>query len=657
MGKEQWGKRIGIGVAVMLLAMVAVTDVLTVRRILSHDTDSFVMQTWEDYEAGIDSLSAETCFCAIGSHMQKITIPLLYSSEDLTAEEKRQILSEIRGSVVYSVTDTTGRVIVPETEASAEEVFADTEDALTLVGIASGAFEAGETYLLYLDFSFEYTKGSGEDFPLAIGMDANGAMIVQYAKVTYHGLQIAILIALHLFVAGILWWIFKKGINGANFFVICMGLGCFLALVNVPFSRDDEFRHFVRAYDLSCGGAPGHYARDGEVIIGNIQKDIVGAYVCTLPSEISEMRLLSYEGNITNASYYAEINTDYCRSRMLSLLSRETTEEVVTVSECVTWYHGWETYFASAIGIWAGRMLGMRPLFLYYAAAFGQILIASLLFLAAFWLTKQYRLIPMICGLTVPVLWHVGSAHPDGILMALTVLCMAVILHIKENKIKILSTNGILWMLVWLLLVIWLYKIKLPYALLGLSCLFLLTKENGTLPVKKRVLLFGGCAAAVLVGCILFRHALMEYVYGFLPRDYVTYIGEHIVAVGILFLRTGRDLLLATWQRLQITRWLPYGWAAAILLVLSKKKDPWVRRVAMLVLFLCMLLVIVVVGYTLMPPDYGVIWGLTYRYMLPFLPLVYVVLPQGNDTTDAAVRKLAPFVLIVMSFSGIVISI
>ena len=54
---------------------------------------------------------------------------------------------------------------------------------------------------------------------------------------------------------------------------------------------------------------------------------------------------------------------------------------------------------------------------------------------------------------------------------------------------------------------------------------------------------------------------------------------------------------------------------------------------------------IIVVGYTWTPPDYGSIWGISSRYMIPILPLLSVILCSGSEKTDKVINGAAPILV------------
>jgi len=90
------------------------------------------------------------------------------------------------------------------------------------------------------------------------------------------------------------------------------------------------------------------------------------------------------------------------------------------------------------------------------------------------------------------------------------------------------------------------------------------------------------------------------------------------------------------------------------ILMMLKKEQPIIKRVWFALLFAVLMLVIVLVGYTLTPPDYGQIWGIGYRYILPFMIVGTLCLPAGNDKTHAVAVQLMPLAIFVTMTSTVI---
>lgn len=64
-----------------------------------------------------------------------------------------------------------------------------------------------------------------------------------------------------------------------------------------------------------------------------------------------------------------------------------------------------------------------------------------------------------------------------------------------------------------------------------------------------------------------------------------------------------------------------------------------------------MIYVILLVGYCWNSPDATNIWGITYRYLLPILPLAGLGVAYGNDGTQEKSRTIYPVLIVMVIFT------
>ena len=93
---------------------------------------------------------------------------------------------------------------------------------------------------------------------------------------------------------------------------------------------------------------------------------------------------------------------------------------------------------------------------------------------------------------------------------------------------------------------------------------------------------------------------------------------------------------------------IPYWFMAGVILLFSKKTQPVWKRIVIAAVFSAMIMVIVLVGYTMTPPDYGSIWGITFRYLMPFVSFGALCLPAGNENTEKVAVQFIPVCIFVM---------
>lgn len=97
-----------------------------------------------------------------------------------------------------------------------------------------------------------------------------------------------------------------------------------------------------------------------------------------------------------------------------------------------------------------------------------------------------------------------------------------------------------------------------------------------------------------------------------------------------------------------------YIWLLVVILLLSKKVLTYKEKIYSILVFCMIWFSIIVVGYTWQAPDYGSIWGISPRYMIPMLPLLFTVLCFGNDKTDRVVNMTAPALILGAAVENII---
>lgn len=632
-----------IRMVVLILAVISVLalDVKLVRHINGKTQESYWKQNYVNQEQVLKKKKIKTEFQAVNRSLTKIQIWTNQTEEP-------------KGNISWKVEDETGKTVLEEQKADASKTW-DAKTNTILLDISETKYEAGATYFITTDFDFEDA--------VKIFMDTKGVMHTQQYRVEYQWLLYTGMVLVNLFIAVSMIAYWKWGWNDRLFFGIVVVIGISAVFLIAPFSRDDEFRHFVRAYDLSCGGGEGYSAKPQKDAVGNVFESEKGeAQLIKIPTEISELRLVSYEGNYNIISYHAEINTRLCLPKLLSIFEQSEIEDTVEVAETATANKGLENYWPQVIMIKLGMLLGIRSGLWYYLAGIGQVLVTSLLLWLSFRLAKQHENLITVCGLVPVITLLYASSNPDGLMIAEIVLCLAIILHMRETKMCLKSKKGILLSVLYIILVYQVYLMKMPYALLCMGFILLLGKENFSwLPWEKirkykvqivmAVAAFGIIAVVYLI-VIRKGDIFLSVIYQFLPQPYMEYILTHFKEFMIMYLQKGRGLIKETFLSLRSSYYISYGVMACLILVFSRKRFSVIYKCYHVFLYLCMLGMIVLVGYTLTPPDYGQIWGITYRYMLPALPILGLALPFGNEKTEYYVNQIYPLILIPMIFAS-----
>ncbi len=628
-----------VRMAVLILAVLnlLVLDIGQVRQIHSNPEEGYWRQHGLEEKREIQNETLRTPFEAVSD---TLTCLQLWGPQVQAPE----------GALLWWIEDEAGNLLCEEQQEELQGIWHD-RNQCTELDVSAIAFSPSETYVLVVQFQLKR--------PVELTVDGKGLMLTQRYRRTDQGMRYLVLLILNLLIVAGLAAVWRFGLTHQVFLGLAAGTGVAAALLLAPFSRDDEFRHFVRAYDLSCGGQEGYYAVPGEDVVGNVSMDAQGrAQLIRIPKEISEMRTIAHEGNYDRITYFAETNLDVCAPRLLSLFRRPEAEGTQEVSELAVVEKGWESYWPQAILIALGRLLGVRSGLWCYLASIGQALACALLLWTAFRLTKQKALVAL-CGLIPTVAFFRGSSNPDGLMMAEIVLALALILRLREQGMSLLKKQGILLLVLYFVLVLQVLRMKLPYALLCLGFLLLLKKENfsflpWSLLNAHRVWLIAagaalcGAAALYLIG-IRKGDLLLQVVYQFVPKEHAEYFCAHFWSYTHMFLGRGKGLLVETYHAMHGSCLVSYALFAAVVLLLCERTCNLWCRCYQVFLFLCMLGMVVLVGYTFMPPDYGAIWGVTYRYILPSLPILALALPFGTQKTQEAVEQIYPLPLVVLA--------
>lgn len=628
-------------VALAVFVSLAVMDARAVQNIRSREWEDYSVQEHSLEERAVQTEAMETKFYAVSGSIRALK---LWCKDTYP----------VSGSVAYCVLDATGAVVLESRTVDVADIW-DGENQSLVLDVSEGRFAAGDTYFLQTEFALRD--------PFALQTDGNGLMHSQTYEVQYQGILYGFTVFLNLAVViGVLAFL-KWGMNDKLFLGMLLGTGIFVVAVTPPFYVEDEFRHFVRAYDLSCGGTGGYYGVPNVESSGVIMADEEGkAYLAEIPAEMDQLRLVDYSGNLNGFSYYAETNYDLCIPRLQQVFSGSEQDGTAVVSETGTIRRGLYSYWPQVVMLFLVRMIGIRSGLWYYFACLGQVLAASLLLWAALKLAKNHRNLFWLCSFLPPVLLLRGSASSDGLMITEILLSLAIILHMRDEKICLIRKKGLLLGALYLAVVSQVLLIKFPYALLCLGFLPFLRRENFMFITKERLyryrkgLAAGGVLLVVLLSVGLFilngADLVMRVVYAMLPKEYIDYILGHFGEITRLFLWRGKDLLLETVESLRGSYFVPYSLLMLVVLLLSKKQFQVGWKCYQAFLFLCMLGMVVLVGYTLTPPDYGMIWGITYRYMLPSIPALALAIPLGTEKTQQYAEQVYPIVLLGTVFSS-----
>lgn len=626
-----------IRIAILLLAIISilVLDVKTIKYVREKDIESYHVQNYSSAVQSVQQGELETQFKAVSEK-------LLYL--ELWCEGA----GSTQGTITYQILDGSGINVLSEKNVNFSDVL-DIESQKIQLDISEVEYNPGQNY--YLKALFDINE------PVGIILDANGIELTQIYRVTYQKLLYAAIVIINALAVIFLLAFWKWGWNDRLFLIMSLTVGVLAVALTPPFSREDEARHFARAYDLSCGGNMGYQDVPAADSTGHIMVNGEGkAYLIKIPRELAELRQVAYFDNYVQRSYFAELNQSLCLAKLTSIFAQPEEDGMIEVSEEATLGRRWESYWPQIIMIWLGRTFGVRSGLWYYMAKFGQVLFSSLILWIAMKLMKNHRHLVWFCSFIAPVLLLRASCNPDGIMMAEMILCISAIIHLRENKCNLLEKKSLALLAVYFVLLYMIYKMKAPYAIFCLGFLLLLKKDNfAFLPwdfIKKHKYKIAGIIIGVCVLGIGYLAGirrgdiLLAMVHQFVPQEHIDYILANPGVFGHLYLNKFWQLLLETKTSLRGSYYISYNWIFLIGMVFTCRRFSILNKCYQAFLFLLLVGMIVLAGYTLTPPDYGQIWGITYRYILPAVPALGFIFPLGTEKTECYAEQIYPMVFI-----------
>lgn len=621
-------KMVSFLVLVLSVFNLLIADVTTVKKIAEKTTETYSVLGENLSAKKIKHTTLDTAFVPVQKELTKIG---LCGTFHLSPQD----------TLSYSVENEEGKEVFSKTKVLAEKVF-DTQDERIEIKLSDVTFEAGETY--YLKVTFDLAEKA------ELSMDKNGIVNVQEYPVSHKGFLYAALVGVNLLAVLFLFLILKYGFSDRIFWGLTLTMGLLASVVSIPFARDDEFRHFIRVYDLATQGENYYYGAAPAEIYGvrEAGENQEAPYV-KVPAELDEMRRLAHENNIGSNGYHAETNDSLCIPKLFCMLKNSPKEGEVWVSAAGVWGRPLIAYLPQVVMVWLGNLFGARMFLLYLLAKAGQVLAVSFLYYVAWRLIPKYKYLIAAVALVPHSVVLYASCNSDGLMIAAVMLGIAMVLYAKEKAISLKTPKEILYWGMFLFLQSAVFLTKMPYVLIGVGLLPILFFRKWK---KKEWILFGLLCMLAVVILWVKRDLVFSLEQALLQHQHFLFWKEHIVEVTNRLLHKGWSLLRETNTILRENSVVSYVGVCVVAALLTEKSTKWKEKIYILFLFLVMLGVIVVYGYILSPKDSEIIFGVSYRYLLPMLPLFLFALPVGNEKTKNAVALIFPLCLTSMVFAA-----
>lgn len=621
-------KAVSFFVLALAILNLVIVDVKTIQSVANKTTETYCVLGEKNRERHIKKTTLDTTFVPVQKELKKIALCGTFhiSSGD---------------TLGYSIQNGEGKEVFFKRNVRAEDIYNIQNDRLELP-VSDLSFDTGETYQLKV--SFDFLEKS------TLSVDKNGIVNVQEYPVLHQWLLYAILIGFNVLAAIFFLLILKHGFSNRIFFSMLLTVGLLSALLSIPFSRDDELRHFIRVYDLATAKENFYYGVAPEEVYGVIElsSEQEAPYV-KVPAELDEMRRLAHDNNVGDSGYLAETNNSLCVPKLLCMLQQEPKQGEVWMSASAVWGRPLLAYLPQVVMVWLGNLFGARMFSLYIMAKIGQVLAVAFLYYLSVRMIPQYKEAMALLALLPHNVVLYASCNSDGLMIASVMLGIAMVLYAKEKQISWITPKGILYWGMFLFLQFDIFEMKMPYVLIGIGLLPILFFDKRS---KKEWMAVAFLFVLAVFILWIKRDWVSLVLQTILPQQYLLFWKENMGEVTNRFLHKGWSLLKETKTVLRENSMVSYVGFSLVMTLFMEKRAQWKEKIYLAVLFFVMLGVIVVYGYTLSPLDAPVIVGVSNRYLLPILPLFLFTLPMGNARTKQAVSLIMPICLVSMLFAA-----
>lgn len=545
------------------------------------------------------------------------------------------------GIVWYHIEDENKNVVV-ENVCWIPDSYREGYDGIW-IDVSDVGLEQGKYYTFTLNVSGAHEiLITYEDFKIAV------AQVFEY---NYAWLYTFIVIGIMALAFVWLYFVYKRGYDEKLYVITSLVLGMLVVFLMPPANRDDEYRHFLRAY-MDVKGLEAEYRLPTGQESGLITDNPYGEFLMDVSSEVNSLRLMGYRDNYNGFEYRTEINQFLCLDKLASMLKSDPVEYQYGVSMAAVAYKNSTSYWPQVIAMKIGDIFGARDLILYYMARLGQLLVCIGMEVLAMKLASSMKEIIWLLTFVPNAFILKASCNPDGLMTAEILLLAALVVWMREEKIDLLSRKGIAETILYLALSYNIMMMKLPYIIISI-CLILYLKEDNVRKAirwienhkslaKKITIAIG---VLCIVCAIVFRNVILNFVYSFLPQAHIEYIFAHPGEIIVMFVEKWGFMCFNLLSGMNGEFFVPYAVFVFVIIIMLKKRLPNNKRISFAALFAFLVMVIVLVGYSMSAPDHGAIEEIGYRYLLPFLVVGAFALPSGNETTEKYAKQIMPLAI------------
>lgn len=648
---RKFGKGMKAIFLLFLIYILIKTDIQMISWVREKKTDEYMVQT-----SGSSSLTFfnEELRVPFTDHGKQLHFLTLYVMDG----------NEYNGSISYKI----------EGQEDVErEIVCDIDEILKeqklSFDISTYHLQRGKEYILSVSFHLD------QEIPICVNSDGT-IRLKQVFDFAYTPLLVFIIVAVNVITLLSIYLILRYGIRQSYFVGLAIAIGFVLAFVVTPCSMDDEYRHFLRAYEIA----------NGNILMESVDvltPDTTGVppvladgrfAVAEVPYGIDQIKYLDQTSNYPEQTYFAEVSGRLSLNEMFYQLIDLDNKETKSVSMAATVGLSPLSYWPQVIPIFLGQLLGAKPLALFYLARFGNIIVCTLLAYASAKLLPQYQMVIWSLFFIPRATVLRSSCSTDGLLYGLVILLISYIIGIKIKKEKWLKLKSVLIILI---LAGCISTMKLPYVLVaGLVLIF--NKDNYRYVQKNWLAFLCNVGLALLIACFsLFVYINVSSItcsrLG--APDSVEISSETVekasesgdpqksiiqdAHIQYVINNTGEWLKMLGREykgvyhraRVSINGYFCLGNLYLLLLLsllMGKRCANYLERIYMILIAIGIWFGILMVFYRMTDPWAATIPRIGDRYILPVIPLVAFALPQGNERTHKIVETVVPYALVVL---------
>ncbi len=249
-----------------------------------------------------------------------------------------------------------------------------------------------------------------------------------------------------------------------SFLGFALFFGLIMLVITPPFMVPDEPVHFYRSYQVS------------EFNIYKLKDDF--------PKSLTELSAIC-----NRMQFSTHEKTSRTEIRALGNIKADPSARtsVITPDHILP-------YLPQAIGIAAGRMFGLAPLWLFYLGRLFNLLASVILIFLAIRTAPIFNWVFFLLGVMPMTLYQLASMSYDAVTIGLCFLFLATILRHAYNNVKTITTREVAVLFV---LTVLLAAAKQPYVIIVMTFFIIPASRFGSL--KKYLAVFAGLAIAAAI--------------------------------------------------------------------------------------------------------------------------------------------------------------